>query len=129
MTESLFNSIPENNRLQFEPPQFSHVVGVGKDILQALGQAKIDIIIDGYIYQQNFHVFKNIHHQVILGDDFLSTNKAAFDRGNKTIELADGVHNSSTDQTPNSCMVRTTKHVNIPPSSEAIIPVRVAKLL
>ena len=74
-----------------------------------------------------FMFLKNIHHQVILGDDFLSTNKAVIDRGNKTIELADGVHISTTHQTPNSCMVRTTKHVNIPPSSEAIIPVRVAR--
>ena len=127
MAESLFNSIPENHRPQFEPPQFTHVVGVGKDLLQALGQAKIDIVIDGYIYNQNFHIFKNIHHQLILGDDFLSTNKAVIDRGNKTIELADGVHISTNDHTPNSCLVRTTKHINIPPSSEAIIPIRLPR--
>ncbi|XP_048252488.1 uncharacterized protein LOC125380443 [Haliotis rufescens] len=73
-----------------------------------------------------FHVFTSLHHTIILGLDFLQSNHVKIDLSNRTVHLHDGLISVSLVDA-NAGFARPRKTVQIPPHSQADIPVKISR--
>ena len=127
IAESFYRSLPSQQKTPLEPPLYLHVTGVGGEIHKVLGRTTLKVLIDGYEYSHNFHVFSYLHHHLILGTDFLEENQATIDLGNKTLSLKNGEPLNVNKQLDRVAMVRTLQHIHVPPTSEALVPARISQ--
>ena len=66
---------------KLQPSRHQHVYGVGGETHQVLGAVDIPIPIQSKSYIAKVHIFKNLHHNLILGRDFLKQHNAIIDLG------------------------------------------------
>lgn len=57
---------------QMHESKYNVIKGVGGDRLLVLGRVVLEVKIGGKALEYPFHVIENIHHSLILGEDFFS---------------------------------------------------------
>lgn len=94
-----------------------------------LGTVELPSCINHLMVYHKFHVFQRLHHDIILGLDFLEQNNAHVDVHAKTLSLLSGLtsiyfinHNCR-----HSTIVNTSSSVLILPRSEVIMSVDISK--
>ena len=106
-------------------PDFSHVSGVGGEMLQVTDRVVLGLYIGDQEFIHEFHVV-SIRTSMILGLDFLNKFKAVVNFATNTLTL-DDIEVSLSSPTIRSCLARTVTALDIPPKSEAIIPVKCSR--
>ena len=120
-------AIPKPNR-KYQHANFTRVLGVGGESHKILGTILLDILIENSKFTQKFHVFKQLQHPVILGDDFLELNKGKIDIGSRTLFLNNGTLQVNSFSKPVHSLVRTRSSLSIDPGHEKLVPVKVSKV-
>ena len=107
-------------------PSIGLVKGVCGTPINVLGSVTIPIRIAQLELTQTFHVLDAIQHDIILGLDFLTEQKACLNFDNNTLELQKGLaevnlcaHNSNR----RLHLIRVIGNISLPPRSETVIPV------
>ena len=112
---------------KYQTSKFSRVLGVGGETHQILGTILLEFDIENTTFPQKFHVFRQLQHPVILGDDFLSKYSGKIDIGKRKLSLKDDtIHVNSFTKTVSS-LVRTTCKVTLPPGCETALPVKISR--
>lgn len=109
------------------PSHVKQVLAANGNHVKVLGKISIDVTIGSRSFTQTFHVLDQLHHNLILGFDFMKTHGAFLNFGNCTLELNDNPNIAVGSITLNSGLVRTKKAVTIPSNSETLIGVSVSK--
>ena len=113
---------------KYDPSSIDHIQGVCGEVHKVLGTIKLPICINGLILPHTFYVFRKLHHQLILGIDFLTAHQATICLNTKTLSLKDGQATVSLVQpTPYAGIARLCQDIIIPPMSECLAPVSVSK--
>lgn len=108
-------------------PKFQMIRGVGGQKLSVHGTVKLPVKIRDKPFLYPLHVVENVHHSLILGQDFLQFFKAKIDLETKTLHLEDNNVGLVTKILDSNGLVRTLDAVTIPKMSETIISVSVSK--
>ena len=118
-------AIPKSDR-QYQYAIVTRVLGLGGESHKILGTILLAISIENSKLTQKFHVFKQLKHPVILGDDFLEFNKGKIDIGSRTLFLNYGTLQVNSFSQPVHSLVRTRSSID--PGHEKLVPVKVSKV-
>ena len=110
----------------YEQTKTTQVRGVSGKIIQVLGTIKLNISIGESQFIQNFHIFDNIHHSLIIGHDFLHQNKCKLDYEKQ--EFQAGIANVHILTTFSTGLARLQYSVVLKPLSETLVPVRLSRI-
>ena len=125
MSEKFFRSLPSKFKPSYDKPKFNFVSGVGGEKHPILGKVSLNFKIDEYEYNHDFHIFKHLHHHVIIGNDFLVPHKAIVNSG-RSLQLENGRHVGLVGIEGRIGLVRSTKSIVIPAAAEMIVGVRIS---
>jgi hypothetical protein len=96
--------------------------------IRVIGEADVEISIQGLVIPWTMYVVSSLSHNVILAQDFLQSTDAVIDCANRSLALYDGlVRVSSTRNTDRDTFFRLTQDVIFPPRTEAIVKMHVPK--
>jgi hypothetical protein len=96
--------------------------------ISVIGEAEVEISIQGLVIPWTMYVVSSLSHNVILAQDFLQSTDAVIDCANRSLTLYDGlVRVSLTRNTDRDTFFRLTQDVIFPPRTEAIVKVHVPK--
>lgn len=98
-------------------PKFQMIRGVGGQKLSVHGTIKLPVKIRDKPFLYPIHVVENVHHSLILGQDFLQFFKAKIDLETKTLHLEDNNVGLVTKILESNGLVRTLDAVTIPKMS------------
>ena len=88
------------------------------------GVANLDIGVNGFKMPGTFNIVKNLTHELILGCDFMTSNKVKHDFYSNSVTFEDDLVATLDYKIPEA-HVRTIASVVIPPFTEAIVRARV----
>ena len=94
------------------------------DEIPVIGVAKLDIDVKGFKMPGTFNVIQNLAHELILGCDFMTSNKVKLDFDSNSVTFGDDLVEKLNYKIPEA-HVRTIASVVIPPFTEAIVNARV----
>ena len=104
--------------------QYISITGVGGTTHPVTGKILLDISFGSLIISHGFLVVEDLHHSLILGHDFLETNKVTIDVASKQMTIQDiKVCSLKTD----TGFARTIRQTNIRANSEVVIPIKIAR--
>ena len=128
MSDTFFRSIPSRCRPPLNTPTYNQVTGVGGEILPTMGMASLPVQVNGEFYSQKFHIFPNLHHHLILGDDFLTTYKATINKATQELHLKGGKQIvACASISPQIGIARIPKHTTLPAATESILPLKISR--
>ena len=111
-----------------DPPLHPSVKGVSGHSLQVLGLLDVNLDISGTRFPQTVHVIKGLHHNLILGIDFITRNKLLINYETNTL------HANSNTSAPLICpleidagLARASRSYIIPKRTETLIEVQVSR--
>ena len=79
VSQSLLNRIKQSQTLNVTKSTYNQVYGVEGEILNIIGCVTLTFTIADREFKQEFHIFKRLHHSIILGVDWLQNNKCKID--------------------------------------------------
>ena len=126
VSQALINKTLKLTTNKYNPSKIKFVAGVGGEILPVLGVVQVPIQIQGETFISQMHVFQKLHHNPILGKDFLTNIKANIDFDTKTVELDGNVKTSCFEKDIPPDIARNAHAIHIPPQSGMYIPVSVS---
>ena len=107
---------------------FLIVNGISGTMLKVKGKINISVEIGRLRLQQSFYVIENFKHNIILGLDFLTNQKASLNFDTRTLVLQSGMTEvpllGSKNNDSSICFISTVHDESIPPRSEVLIPVK-----
>ena len=92
--------------------------------MRVIGTIQLTLDFNNLTLPVSFCVLDHLHHDIILGMDFLKQTNANIDIPSKVVTLYDGLVGVNLTR-PADVVLRTVDAVLIPPRSEALIPVSV----
>ena len=92
--------------------------------MRVIGTIQLTLDFNNLTVPITFCVLDHLHHDIILGMDFLKQTNANIDIPSKVVTLYDGLVGVNLTR-PADVILRTVDAVLIPPRSEALIPVSV----
>ena len=98
--------------------------GVGGQLTKVIGQVDLDITIGSLDLVQSFYILDHMNSEVILGMDFIQDQQANLQFPERILSLHKGI--TSVPLVPKFTqgkLMRASETVEIPPGSEAFIPV------
>ena len=124
MSPNVYNSISAKFLLQ--QSKHSKVQGVGGNAIYVQGQCNVEIFIGNERFKQIFHVLEAMSYPVILGDDFLSQNKAIIDFSKQILRLPSvSVNLLKSEHVPiKTSLARSIQDIDIPAKSECLIRIK-----
>lgn len=125
INESLFKKIPA--KIQISPSRILQIKGVGGQCYNTKGCVVLPVLIGNLIIHQEFHIFENSQHPVILGRDFLKKHNANIDWASRTLTVHKGLTGISLLEAHDSCIVKPSQNIKIPANCQCIIEVKVPK--
>lgn len=114
-----------------EQPEYFKVYGVGGEVLDITGCVTLEFQIAQRKFVQKFHVFKRLHHSLILGVDFLQANGCILGYGKLTVTVEGHPFVNLCSNFPSSFnigLARASVDVQIQPYHQACIPVRLSRI-
>lgn len=72
-----------NKQIRLTASNLKQIVGVGGEAHSILGEVKLPISISGLVFEHSFYVLDRVHHSIILGIDFMHSNKVVIDVARK----------------------------------------------
>lgn len=105
---------------------FKQVRGISGKTIHVKGTVNLNIMVGDSSFPQKFHVFDNIHHSLIIGHDFLKTNKCKLNYD--TLQFETGVPSLQSLSTFKVGLARLTGSVTLQPLSETLVPVRLSRI-
>ena len=81
---------------------------------------------NGLLIPFSCHVLRNLHHDMILGVDVLSSTESPIDLSNNSITFYDRMVDANLNK-QSEVLLKTVNAVEIPPKSESLIPVSVPR--
>ena len=121
----LINFVKQTN-LNPKISKLSNVVGVGGERHSVFGEVDCPVNIDGLIVHQKFVIVENLHHEFILGLDFMVQNHVKIDFHNRLLSVGEDAVTVSLLCDNLFGYARPSKRVTIASNSEVIVPVRVS---
>ena len=108
--------------------EFPVVKGVSGKLIPVKGTIMLDLNIGNAKFSQKFHVFDNIHHDLIIGIDFLKKNKCSLDFSTSTLRSDSGIPIVNFVSSLMTGLARLKKTVILQPMSETLVPVKISKV-
>jgi len=105
----------------------THIVGVGGETHPVLGTANLSVRIGNVLFDHKFYVFSKLHHTLILGTDFMSTNKAHINFHQHTVSFNEGLIHVALVES-NHGLARSLKSCKLAPHQECNIPVVLSRV-
>ena len=118
----MINFVKQTN-LNLKYQNLSNVVGVGGERHSVFAEVDCPVNIDGLIVHQKFVTVENLHHEVILGLDFMVQNHVKIDFHNRLLSVGEDAVTVSLLCDSRFGYARPSK---IASNSEVIVPVRVS---
>lgn len=112
---------------------FLFIKGVSGQRLKVLGKVVLPISFKGQVYSFAVHVIENFHHSLILGFDFMHTNRVKLDFETNTLIFKDNdsEHGSANPNVyslqTHAGYARSAKSYTIPIQTETIVMVKVSR--
>ena len=128
ISQSCFNKIAPRYVSKLNTKTKRECYSASGDCFQNFGSSEIKIHFDGLKhsqYTQCFQVLSNLRADLILGSDFLLSNKAILDYHQNTLRL--GNRTISLAGKRQIALVNTTQRTKIPPHSTVMFPCRVPR--
>ena len=108
-------------------PSNLNVVGVCGERHGVLGTIDLPFTIGRLQMVHKVYVFRRLHHQMILGMDFMTQHKSSFDVGNSVFKLYGGLTETPIQEEGLNHVTQkvavSTVNVKIPANSQCLIPV------
>ena len=127
ISEGMLKSTYPNLIQNYKNPVHNFVTGVGGQILPVLGMVDLPIVIEGEKLITPVHVFRKLHHHLILGKDFLKVHKANINFGKDTLTLESGKNINLLEAKQPLGIARNALSITIPPETGSLIPVKVSR--
>ncbi len=113
---------------QLQPSNIKSVVGVGGSTLSVKGEVTLPLIECDLQLWHKFQVLAGSHKpEVILGEDFLTEQRAKWDFSTNTVSLQNDMVSVSLENGVNNkvCFIKTTESVLVPAKGEIVLLVHV----
>ena len=126
LSKITFDKFCKTNQLKPKISKLSNVVGVGGERHSVFGEVDCPVNIDGLIVHQKFVIVENLHHEVILGLNFMVQNHVKIDFHNRLLSVGEDAVTVSLLCDSRFGYARPSKRVTVASNSEVIVPVRVS---
>ncbi len=126
----MYNKCHCANRFTVGKSPITSVIGVAGNITNIEGECLLPVKVGTLQLWQKFHILPgNSTPEIILGEDFLSDQRAVWDFATGVVTLQDGLVSVSlecgNDKHNTVCFVKTKSEVVIPAYGETLLPVHV----
>ena len=102
------------------------IIGIGQQRLRVLGKINLPLKINDKCFNFEFHVIDSLPHSLIIGIDFLKTNKVTIDMSQNTMNISDENAKVCFIETK-SGLARSIEKCVISAYTEAVLPVHVSR--
>lgn len=103
-------------------PDFMFIKGVSGQKLKVLGKIVLPISFSGHVFQFPVHVIQSLHHSLILGVDFMQTNKVVINFATNTLCIDnDSASPIICSVETNAGYARASKSYIVPSNSETVL--------
>ena len=98
----------------------TNLYGANGEVIPVLGTSRLKVEVEGFRMGGEFKIIRNLSHQLILGEDFLSEHGFDMNFGSRVVTFGNELVAALKQEKP-VIFVRTRDSVLIPPRSEVII--------
>ena len=124
LSKSVFEIFSKTHKLKPKTSTLSNVVGVGGERHSVFGEIECPVNIDGLIVHQKFIIVENLHHEVILGLDFMVHVRIDFH--NRLLSVGEDAVMVALLCDSRFGYARPSKKVTIAANSESVVPVKIS---
>lgn len=104
------------------------IKGVSGQKLKVLGKIVLPISFSGHVFQFPVHVIQSLHHSLILGVDFMQTNKVVINFATNTLCIDnDSASPIICSVETNAGYARASKSYIVPSNSETVLEIKVSR--
>lgn len=125
--KSFLDNYFKTEKYEITPSRLTRIIGVGGENHEVLGETKIVLDISGLKIEQTFTVLESLHHPVILGIDFMISQKVKIDFHHNIMSLLDDTVSLALACDSKFGYARCLKPEIIPANSEIHVKVRLSK--
>lgn len=111
------------SNVELQSCDISKVTGVGGHLIPVLGQLSLTVNIGNITVQHTFRVLENMNYPVILGLDFLQSQKATVCYASNKLKMRDGQVSINMFKVPDQIVMKSISHCCIPPRTESLIAI------
>lgn len=124
--KSLIDKLKQNHEFDIYPTKLAEVTGVGGERHSVLGAVRLPVKISGVIFEQEFIVIKQLHHSLILGIDFMTSNRCVIDFHYNVLSFMSAEISVALTRDSRFGYARCTKPEIVPANSEVTVNVRIS---
>ena len=125
ISKKFFDHIAKFNQVEVQESNVQNVKGVSGSLIPVLGKVNLEVQIQSDKLQHSFYIIQTLTHQVILGQDFLTTHGFTINFQNMSLELHQGGMTQPIGPRPKLAIAAATINYTIPAKSYARIPVKI----
>lgn len=126
LSKSLYARLVARHQINISSSKLSNVVGVGGERHTVLGDVKLKLNISGLQIDQTFAVIDSLHHDIILGLDFMTSNHVKIDFQQRCLSVGDDTVVVALACDSKLGYARPVKRFTISAQSETVVPVKVS---
>ena len=89
ISNKLFTNATSQQELNIEKSRHSHIIGVGNAQLKVIGKVTLPITFGDQTILQPCHIIEDLHHGIILGQDFLDSKHVTINSSDCTLTIYD----------------------------------------